>query len=504
MMDPAATALSAGRRSRELAELPERIDLLVVGLGATGAGVALDAASRGLSVIAIDAHDLAFGTSRWSSKLIHGGLRYLASGQVAVAKESAIERGILLTTTAPHLVRARPFLLPLTPNVSTGVALFSRTGMFLGDLLRATAHTPRAVLPGPRKISRAEVLRLVPGLATTQVRGGLMHWDGQVIDDARLVVALARTAAGFGARILTRCRALSLGLLSTLRDELTGRVMEIRAGAVINATGVWAGQLNPTIQLRPSRGTHLVLPSALLGDPKVGLNIPVPGDRSRFVVVLPQPDGRTYVGLTDEPVEGELPDVPVPSAQEIDFLLSVLRSTFGLPLRKDDVIGTFAGLRPLLAGGGRTADLSRRHAVLESSGGVITVVGGKLTTYRRMAADAVDRAIQVAGLSAGPCVTASLPLVGAASRAELDAVCAPRRLVDRYGTEAPLVAAGDLTPVAPGIDVTRAELEWAVTHEGALDVADVLDRRTRIGLVPAQRSAAVAVAQEVLAGPLVQ
>ncbi|WP_018350614.1 glycerol-3-phosphate dehydrogenase/oxidase [Longispora albida] len=494
---PASTALNAARRAEELDQLSE-VDVLVVGLGATGAGAALDAASRGLTVAAIDAHDLAFGTSRWSSKMIHGGLRYLASGQVGVAYESAVERGILLTRTAPHLVAARQFLLPLTPAVSRGTALLTCTGLGLGDTLRAMARTPRSALPKPRRISAVEALRLAPALDPAGLRGALAHWDAQLTDDARLVVALARTAAGHGARILTRCRALRLGRVSVLRDELTGREFEVRAKVVVNAAGVWAGQLDQSIRLRPSRGTHLVLPSALFGDPVAALNIPVPGERSRFVLVLPQPDGRTYVGLTDEPVDGPIPDVPEPSQSEVDFLLSAASSALRTPIRPADVLGTFAGLRPLLAAEGKTADLSRRHAVLASEQGVVTIVGGKLTTYRRMAQDAIDRAVTLGGLTAAPCRTRDLPLVGAAPRAELGAVAAPARLVALYGTEAPLVAAGDQAPAAPGLPVTRAELDWAVTREGALDAGDLLDRRIRLGLVPEHRSAALAAAEEAL------
>ncbi|WP_412542451.1 glycerol-3-phosphate dehydrogenase/oxidase [Longispora sp. K20-0274] len=535
------TSLNRARRAAELAALDE-VDVLVVGLGATGAGAALDAASRGLRVAAVESHDLAFGTSRWSSKMIHGGLRYLAQGQLGVAYESAVERGTLLTTTAPHLVRPQPFVLPLTPDVSAGKAAVTRIGLGLGDGLRLLAGTPGRVLPPPRRISAAETLRLAPGLRSEGLRGGLRHWDGHVVDDARLVVALARTAAGHGASILTRCRALSLGPVSVLRDELTGDTFEVRARAVINAAGVWAGQLDPTLRLRPSRGAHLVLPSALLGDPTAALNIPVPGERSRFVLVLPQGDGRTYVGLTDVPVDGDPPDVPVPSAEEVDFLLGAVRSVFATPIREEDVIGAFAGLRPLLAADGRTADLSRRHAVRVSPTGAVTIVGGKLTTYRRMAADAVEKAVALAGLRCGPCVTRRLPLVGAGPvtgdpggtgsfggpgdpdgpgmggrDTELPGALGggdgvpgggagpgsgpgdvPARLVARYGSEAALVARGDLTPVAPGSEVTRAELDWAVRHEGALDEGDLLDRRTRIGLVPVDRAAAVPAARAAL------
>ncbi|MES9609822.1 FAD-dependent oxidoreductase, partial [Actinomadura sp. NPDC000929] len=435
------TSLNTARRERELAELPgEVVDVLVVGLGATGAGAALDAASRGLSVAAVDARDLAFGTSRWSSKLIHGGLRYLASGQVDVAHESAVERGALMLRTAPHLVRALPFVLPLTPLVSRSQALLAGGGMRAGDLLRLAARTPRSVLPGPRRLSAVETLRLAPALRPHGLRGGLLSWDGQLADDARLVTALARTAAGHGARILTRCRAVELtGDGALVRDELTGHETTVRARAVVNAAGVWAGGLVDGVRLRPSRGTHLVLRAEALRGLTAAMHVPIPGAGNRFVLVLPQGDGRVYVGLTDEPADGPVPDVPEPTEGEIGFLLDVLDSALDVPVRRADVAGAYAGLRPLLdlGGGGDTADISRRHAVLTSRDGVVTIVGGKLTTYRRMAEDAVDAVVRARGLTAGPCRTSRLPLVGAAPRARLDALDAPARLVQRYGAEAP-------------------------------------------------------------------
>ncbi|RJL34172.1 glycerol-3-phosphate dehydrogenase/oxidase [Bailinhaonella thermotolerans] len=498
------SSLNAARRARELGLVAEEtVDLLVVGLGATGAGVALDAASRGLSVAAIDAHDLAFGTSRWSSKLIHGGLRYLASGQVGLARESAVERGILMRRTAPHLVAAQPFAMPLTASVGRAQESLVRAGLRAGDLLRISAGTPRRVLPGPSSLPARETLRLVPGLRADGLRGALLSWDGRLTDDARLVVAIARTAAAHGARVLTRCRALSLtGAGAVVRDELTGEEFTVRARAVVNAAGVWAGGLDGSVRLRPSRGTHLVLRAETLGSPRAGLHVPIPGELNRFVLVLPQHDGRVYVGLTDEPVEGPVPDVPEVPESDVDFLLGVLGSVLERPVPREAVAGAFAGLRPLLDAGGRTSDLSRHHAVLTSPEGVITVVGGKLTTYRRMAEDAVDAAVAARGLRAGRSVTAGLPLVGAADPA---AVPAPARLARRYGAEAPAVlslASLDpslAAPVAPGSPVTGAELAFAVRHEGALDVADLLDRRTRVGLIPEDREAAVPAAREALA-----
>ncbi|MFF5211508.1 glycerol-3-phosphate dehydrogenase/oxidase [Streptosporangium sp. NPDC000396] len=494
------SSLNAARRSRELAEVRDLVvDVLVVGLGATGAGAALDAASRGLSVAAIDAHDLAFGTSRWSSKMIHGGLRYLAKGQIGVAHESAVERGILLSHTAPHLVRAAPYLLPLTPEVSRAQAATVMTGYRLGDGLRMAAGTPRRVLPGPSRISARRALGLAAPLSRDGLRGALLSWDGQLVDDARLVVALARTAASHGARILTRCRALELtGDGAQVRDELGGDTFTIRARAVINAAGVWAAQLDPAISLRPSRGTHLVLRPETLPGLRAGLHVPIPGESNRFVLVLPQADGRIYVGLTDEPVEGPVPDVPQAPEEDVTFLLGVLNSVLDVTVRREEVAGTYAGLRPLLGGEGRTADLSRKHALLASPDKVVTIVGGKLTTYRRMAQDAVDLAVRLRGLDAGGSRTARLPLVGF-TRGNAEA---PGRLVRRYGSEAPAVRA--LTAEDPSLaeplptGVTGAELVWAVRHEGALDVGDLLDRRTRIGLVPEDRAAALTMARTAL------
>jgi glycerol-3-phosphate dehydrogenase len=503
------SALSAARRDRDLAEVAAgaTADLLVVGLGVTGAGVALDAASRGLSVVAVDAHDLAYGTSRWSSKLVHGGLRYLANGELRLAYQSAAEREILLRRTAPHLIAAMPFVFPLTAHMSAARIGVSRAGLLAADALRALAGTPASALPRARRASAAEVLRWLPAVRRAGLRGGLVQWEGQLVDDARLVVALARTAAAHGARIVTRCRVEELhGRGASVRDERGGDRYEIRARAVVNATGVWAGQLDPTVRLRPSRGTHLVLRAGTLGHPAAALLVPVPGERNRFVFALPQLDGLVYAGLTDEPVDGPVQDVPAPSDSEVDFLLDVLGTGLETRLTRADVVGTYAGLRPLLAGAGaRTADLSRDHAVRTSPGGVTTIVGGKLTTYRAMAQDAVDAAIGAAGLAAGPCHTTRLPLVGAAGPDRLAAVAAPARLVRRYGTEAPDVlaqAGGDpalLAPVADGVPVTGAELRWAVTHEGALDESDLLDRRTRIGLVPADRDRALPAARAALA-----
>jgi glycerol-3-phosphate dehydrogenase len=496
-----------------LAGVPTEVDVVVIGLGITGAGVARDAVTRGLSVLAVDAHDLAFGTSRWSSKLVHGGLRYLASGQVGVAHESAVERGILMEVTAPHLTHAMATLVPLNDAVSKRQAAVIRGGLLGGDLLRRGARTSKDTLPRPRQVSAAEALQLAPPLRRAGLRGAMLGWDGQLEDDARLVMTVARTAASYGAEVRTRARALTAtGTGVTLRDELTGATTTVSARTVVNATGVWAAGLVDEIELRPSRGTHLVLRAESVPGLRASVFAPVPDETNRFVLVLPQPDGTAYVGLTDEPADGPVPDVPEPTEPEIGFLLDVVSAAFERPLHRSDVVGAFAGLRPLLdAGpGGETADLSRKHATLVSHTGVVTIVGGKLTTYRKMAEDAVDAAVAHSRLDAGQCRTRELPLLGAADRVTLAGLELPARLVRKYGTDAALVldvaravtGLADeelLAPITAGIPVTMAELVFGVTHEGAADVDDLLDRRTRIGLVPADRLLAVPAAERALA-----
>jgi glycerol-3-phosphate dehydrogenase len=359
---------------------------------------------------------------------------------------------------------------------------------------------------------------MAPTVRRDGLDGALLAYDGQLIDDARLVVAVARTAAQHGARILTRVGVSSAtGTSVHLTDELTGESLDLSARAVINAAGVWAAEVDSSIRLRPSRGTHLVFDASTFGHPTAALTIPIPGETNRFVFALPVQLGRIYLGLTDEEAPGPIPDVPEPTPGEVSFLLDVVNTALQTALTPADVTGAYAGLRPLIdiAGdsGGRTADLSRDHAVLESDSGLFSVVGGKLTEYRYMAEDVLDRAIAARGLAAGPCRTRNLPLVGAAANpvsaqrnsgiirttGEL-----PGSLVARYGAESRHVIAAahcdrPAMAVAERIDVTRAEFEFAVTHEGALDVEDILDRRTRIGLVAGDRERAVDAATELLA-----
>ncbi|MFC6013204.1 glycerol-3-phosphate dehydrogenase/oxidase [Nocardia lasii] len=505
MTPDSPAALNLARRTTELAALADdpAVDLVVIGGGVTGAGVALDAAARGLRTVLVERNDFAFGTSRWSSKLVHGGLRYLASGRVGIAHESAVERGILLRTTAPHLVRPLPQLVPLLPDITRAQSSLIRAGFAAGDALRIAARTSADTLPRSRRVAAAEALRLAPTVRRAGLRGGLQAWDGQLVDDARLVVALARTAAAQGAAVLTRVEAVAAtGDSVRLRDTLSGETLEVRARAVVNATGVWAAEVDHSIALRPSRGTHLVFDAAAFGGLTAALTVPVPGSISRFVFALPAAHDRVYLGLTDEDAPGPIPDEPKPTEAEIDFLLATINTVLREPLTRADIRGTFAGLRPLLeTDDDSTADISREHAVLTAPDGLITVVGGKLTTYRQMAEDAVDAALARSRLSAAPCRTATLPLVGAVTGADRDRIDAPPVLIERYGSEATRIVAAWLAdptlaePVAPGIDVTAAEFDFAITHEGALTTDDLLDRRTRIGLVPTDRTAATPAAE---------
>ncbi|SFL75906.1 glycerol-3-phosphate dehydrogenase [Geodermatophilus ruber] len=475
--------------------------MVVVGGGVTGAGVALDAASRGLSVVLLERADLAAGTSRWSSKLVHGGLRYLAHGEFGLARESARERAVLMGATAPHLVRPLPFLVP--DVAGRDVSALAEAGGRLGDAVRASVPGGRRSLPVTRRVGAAEVARLTPGVRGA--RGGVVFWDGQLTDDARLVVALARSAVAAGARVLTGAAVRAVDGADVHVELDNGEALALRAGVVVNAAGVWAQRLAPAVRLVPSRGSHLVVRAERLGGPTAALTVPLPGSRSRYVFALPQPGGLVYLGLTDEPVPGPVPEEdPEPSEAEVQQLLDTVNRVLAHPLTRADVIGSYAGLRPLVlpaaAGAGpgdATADLSRRH-LLRWDGPVLTVVGGKLTTYRAMAEEAVDAAVARLGRGAPRSRTDRLPLVGAAPRVALERVDAPRRLVERYGTEAPAVVALGVEPVVEGRPETVGELRFAVRAEGARSVADLLDRRVRIGLVPADRERAVPVAERVL------
>ncbi|HCT15625.1 MAG TPA: glycerol-3-phosphate dehydrogenase/oxidase [Corynebacterium nuruki] len=538
--DTGGSHLSADRRRIDLAALtaasdrgtPEHVDLVVIGAGVTGTGVALDATTRGLDVLLVDAHDLAFGTSRWSSKLAHGGLRYLATGDVGIARRSAKERGILMETSAPHLVHAVPQVVPVQDRYSLANRILPRLGFFAGDLLRVAAGTSSTTLPWSCTVSPKTVRRLCPAVETDDLRFGYVNYDGQLIDDARLVTDLARTAAGYGARVLTHTRAVEAhGDRVVLQDGLgTGSPFTVTAGAVVNATGVWAGDLDPQVTVRPSRGTHLVVDAAVVGDPDGALTVPVPGHTNRFCFILPEQLGRCYIGITDEePDSDDIPDVPEVPDADVDWILGVVNQALHTDLTTGDVIGAYAGLRPLVefagdaGAGGSTADLSREHVILTGTGQdarLVTVTGGKLTEYRLMAEQTVD---VVAGLlredgeAPGPCVTDRLPLVGAPDSGPCrdmqatELIGLPTSLIDRFGWEAPQVVADCIVdrPLDPvgfvgdgvgrrAVDTVRAEFSWHVTREGAVTVDDLLDRRSRIGLVETDRAACEETAREVL------
>jgi glycerol-3-phosphate dehydrogenase len=499
------TRLDADRRARDLAHLrTERwLDVLVIGGGITGVGVALDAASRGLRVALVERRDLAYGTSRWSSKLIHGGLRYLAKGDVAIAWESAAERALIGGAIAPHLVRPLTQLVPLSQG-QTMQGLATRTGLRGADALRVAARTERGLLAGSTRVDVEEVSRLAPALRTEGLSGGLVTADLQMEDDARFVVAVARTAAAYGASILTRVSALEVSDSRVRLQDMSadgGPPFWVQPRFIVNATGVWAGTLDDSVRLAPSRGTHLIVRSDALQDTAVSMSVPVPGKFGRFVFTLPQPDGLTYVGLTDVPEPGPIADVPQAPDSDVEWILQVLNTALRTPLTMDDVVGRYAGLRPLLASedGSESADLSRRHAITQH-GTLITVTGGKFTAYRRMAADVVDL------LTSRPCRTRDLPLVGAGPRTE--AADVPDRLWRRFGQEAPLVwsyGADDpqlQEPLAEGCPVLGVEVAFAREWEAAFTAEDVLERRTRLSLVAADEAKARPAVERLMAAPV--
>lgn len=481
------------RRDSDLAEACASVsDVLVVGGGITGVGIALDAASRGLSVTLVEARDLAYGTSRWSSKLVHGGLRYLAHGDIGVAWESARERHHLMTTIAPHLIRRLPHVLPDRRDAPRSRAAMVRTGLAAADALRRASGTPRSVLPGSRRLSLDDVLALHPRLDATKISGGSGYWDGQLIDDARLVIAVARTAASLGARILTRMRASQISPDGvTVHDSLRGGTHDLRARQVIVATGIWAGSWDDELPTRMSRGTHVLIDPAALGHPRSALTISIPDDLSRYVFALPQAGGPTIVGLTDVPADDSSPDDTEPPLEEIEWVLSHLSAVLEAPIPPESILGAYSGYRPLIApdssasgdDSNATADISRRHLIHTRRDGVIIVAGGKLTTYRAMAEDA----LHAAGHHRRDCRTTTLPLIGAG---QIGPFSSPR-LVRRYGSEATRIAAldGAYSESAPAdtselFPTLVAEITHAIQHEGALTVDDIVQRRIRISSQP--------------------
>ena len=504
------TAAPLEARRRDLAALVERpLDVLVVGGGIVGSGAALDAATRGLRVGLVERDDIAVGTSSRSSRLIHGGLRYLEQYRFGLVREALTERSRILHL-APHLVTIEPLLFPLF-GMPAATRAFYQAGMTLYDLLGA-----RKDGGWHRHLSVSEVLAHAPAMRRERLRGGLLFHDG-VEDDARYTLAVARSAREDGATIVTRTTAESLiedggrVLGARVRDSLTGDAYEIRARVVVDATGVWGADPTAPLsggstRLLPSRGAHLVVPRGRIPS-DVGLTIRVPG---KVVFLVPWPHF-WLIGTTDAPYSGPI-DRPTAGGDEVDELLAAVNHVLDVGLRRNDVVGTYAGLRPLIApSDGSTITASREHRVVVERNGLVRVSGGKYTTYRLMAEQTIDAALGVLGeqAAARPTRTTTRRLVGAADRPALDRIAESlatsaslepaiaARLVARHGTEAPDVVAvgheaGLLGRLVDGEDHLEVEVAWAAGHELALSIDDVLARRMRIVHELPDRAAAIA------------
>jgi glycerol-3-phosphate dehydrogenase len=496
---------------RRLAD--EAFDVLVIGGGVTGAGVALDAASRGLRTALVEKGDFASGTSSKSSKMIHGGIRYLQQREFRLVYENLAERQRLLDN-APHLVSPLPFLIPLFGKdgvVSKTVARSYSTALWLYDITGGWRIGQRH-----REVDKQEALAHLPTLNTDHLVAGFLYFDARA-DDARLTLTLARTAAlEFGAAVANYTPVVSMTVgAGGHADGAVVRPVEgdpssdfnIRAKVVVNATGVWADGVRAMDEgahpnaIRPAKGVHVTVPAERLPC-DIAAVIPVPEDkRSIFVVSWPGTD-LVYLGTTDTDYDGPLDD-PACTPEDVDYLLGAANNVTTSKLTRADVTGVWAGLRPLLkppAHGGhvseRTSDLSRRHTVTTSSHGVVTVTGGKLTTYRKMAQDTVDAVVRELGESPRRrrCVTKSLPLLGATTRTR-DPVSLAQphaRLLGRYGTDAAHVLALAegrpelLDPVVAGLPYIGAEFLYAVREEMASTLDDLLGRRTRADIQRAQ------------------
>jgi glycerol-3-phosphate dehydrogenase len=513
------TALSPAGRDEAIARMAENeLDILVVGGGVVGAGSALDAVTRGLTTAIVEERDWASGTSSRSSKLIHGGLRYLEMLDFGLVKEALRERGLLLDRIAPHLVKPVPFLYPLQHRVwerayaGAGVAIYDAMAFTSGRGPSGTAHGLRR----HRHLTRSRALREAPCLRKDALTGAIQYWDAQE-DDARFTMTVVRTAGSFGA--LAANRAKVTGFLrqgervtgARVTDLETGAEFEVRAKQVINATGVWTDDTQAMadtrgqFHVRASKGIHLVVPRDRLPS-NTGLIL-----RTEQSVLFVIPWGRHWIiGTTDTDWELEK-DHPAASARDIDYLLEHVNSVLNSPLTREDVEGVYAGLRPLLAGEDEsTSKLSREHVVGHPVPGLVVVAGGKFTTYRVMAADAVDEAARTMDARIPDSCTAEIPLIGADGyrplwnqRRALAAtagihVARVEHLLNRYGDRIHelldlLRADPSLARPLPGADDYLAvEARYAVTHEGAMHVEDVLTRRTRISIEAWDRGVAAA------------
>ncbi|MFP5070193.1 glycerol-3-phosphate dehydrogenase/oxidase [Pseudonocardia nantongensis] len=499
-----SVALSPEARTSALRGMGDReLDVLVVGGGVVGAGAALDAATRGLSVGLVEARDFASGTSSRSSKLIHGGLRYLEMLDFRLVAEALQERGLLIQHLAPHLVRPVPFIYPLQHHVwerfyaGAGVALYDSLGLLSG---RSRG------LPHHRHLTRRGARKVVPSLRRDALVGALEYYDAQV-DDARHTMMIARTAAAYGAHVATRARVVELlkdaGRVvgATVQDLESGERVDVRAKQVINATGVWTDEIQGMahergqFEVRASKGIHLVVPRDRIRG-EAGLIL-----RTEKSVLFVVPWGRHWIiGTTD--TDWNLDKAhPAASAADIDYLLQHVNQVLEQPLTHEDVEGVYAGLRPLLSGESEaTSKLSREHAVATPVPGLVVVAGGKYTTYRVMARDAVDAAVHSLDAKVPASCTEDVPLLGAEGFAALrnsTQLLAARsglhpvrieHLLGRYGSlidEVLELVAEDPTlaePLAGADDYLRAEAVYAASHEGARHLDDILARRTRISI----------------------
>lgn len=477
----------------------EHLDVLVVGGGVTGAGAALDAATRGLTVGLVEARDIASGTSSRSSKLFHGGVRYLEKLDFSLVREALRERELSLTRLAPHLVKPVPFLYPLKgfawerPYVGAGLALYDNLG-------------GANVLPRSRHLSKRGARSICPGLRSDALVGAIQYWDAQA-DDARHTLTVARTAARYGAIVRTSTEVVDMvrdgGRVvgARIRDVESGEVAQVRADAVVVCTGVWTDDVEGlsgsrgAFNVRASKGIHLVVPKDRIAS-ESGLIL-----RTETSVLFMIPWGQHWlIGTTDTDWNLDRAH-PAASRADIDYLLGQVNQVLVRPLTHDDIVGVFAGLRPLLSGESEeTSQLSREHAVAHPVPGLVTIAGGKYTTYRVMAADAIDAAAPDLTSHPGESVTEHVPLLGADGYAALwnqadrlaerygIPVWRVRHLLDRYGSlidEVLAPAADDpsLLDSVPGADTyIGAEIRYGATHEAAMHLDDLLARRTRISI----------------------
>ena len=493
----------------------ESFDVAVIGGGITGAGVALDAASRGYSVGLFEQADFASGTSSRSSKLVHGGLRYLQKFDLGLVREALLERQ-LMVRLAPHLVRPLPFVVPAfegaRPDRLTGIGLNMYDVMAAAPLRGRRGARRQSARDGEsdwsperhRLISGEEVSELLPAIAGRHPTGGFLFYDCQT-DDARLVLSVLSEAERFGAVCANRLRVTGLGAGGgrgvTVLDRESGASFAVQAQNVVNATGVWADRLRPDElhsevelpRIAPSRGTHITLSTAAL-PLRAGAIVPVGDGRSIFA--LPWL-GRSLIGTTDNNYDGDIDHVQ-PAADDVDYLLEAVNAFFGVHLTPADTTGAYAGVRPLISSGDtrKSVDISRKAELYETSSGLITITGGKLTTWRRMAKLAVDRIVERDGRQA-PCRTQEIPLGAPVEPERLPRVPGVARaayapLAARYGHAAAQVleiAAADAElarPIAGDLPDLLAEAAYAARHEQARTVGDVLLRRTRLGLLAAR------------------